>query len=469
MCVKKLIVLSLINVCMACGTNQSTTLESFEPNADSIQQGGTEPLAETSQMPMPEETSGDSISEGAEEDEGVRLNNDPLERAFRFLIGKFNSATQAAANPSYFNVQLHACAVDAPELGERVLYIEQAMNSALNQPYRQRLYVVKDNGDGRVASVVYTINQPERYIGLCDRGTTAVFTPDEVAERIGCTVYLRLSGQFFAGGTEGQACASALRGASYATSQVALYADKILSWDQGFDAQDTQVWGAVDGPYEFLRIDANPDRDDMVVPTETVPSEDVNELDSDSPSDDRNVEGLRNLGGETCTEAPYLADVSEPIPAEDAGEVYRYRVESAFGQRNDYNPMQGNDDDMGPACSIVYDAIGRDSVFSVYLEPGQTLALRLTMTPGARPGGLYMLDQCESPSWPDLDGSGACGSNEYVSHGACFRGNCDSLEWSYAWPEVLNGRPMDGQELFLVVDEIASAAAERFVLDWAIY
>ena len=39
--------------------------------------------------------------------------------------------------------------------------------------------------------------------------------------------------------------------ASYATSIVETTDSMILSWDQGWDSNDQQVWGAVDGAYIF--------------------------------------------------------------------------------------------------------------------------------------------------------------------------------------------------------------------------
>ena len=58
----------------------------------------------------------------------------------------------------------------------------------------------------------------------------------------------------FTGGTIGDGCASTLSGADHATSEVRVEADAIRSWDRGFNASGTQVWGAESGPYEFIRI-----------------------------------------------------------------------------------------------------------------------------------------------------------------------------------------------------------------------
>ncbi|MGB0932242.1 MAG: CpcT/CpeT family chromophore lyase, partial [Chitinophagales bacterium] len=55
--------------------------------------------------------------------------------------------------------------------------------------------------------------------------------------------------------TKEKECGSTLRGATYATSKVNIYKDRLESWDQGFNDQDSQVWGAVKGPYIFDKME----------------------------------------------------------------------------------------------------------------------------------------------------------------------------------------------------------------------
>ena len=56
-----------------------------------------------------------------------------------------------------------------------------------------------------------------------------------------------------AGETRGTGSKSALRGASYAASEVVVTPEGIESWDRGFDADGRQVWGAEEGAYVFKR------------------------------------------------------------------------------------------------------------------------------------------------------------------------------------------------------------------------
>ncbi|MCP4871705.1 MAG: hypothetical protein GY898_23600 [Proteobacteria bacterium] len=128
----------------------------------------------------------------------------------------------------------------------------------LKAPYRQRLYVLEADEEGQLAwTSIYSLEAPDAAIGLCSAGELGEFSADEVSLREGCGVSLDwdASTQVFEGGTGGESCASSLGGAAYATSEVSMDVDRILSWDRGFDASGAQAWGATAGPYEFFRQD----------------------------------------------------------------------------------------------------------------------------------------------------------------------------------------------------------------------
>ena len=62
----------------------------------------------------------------------------------------------------------------------------------------------------------------------------------------------------FEGATSGNGCISTLRGAAYATSEITLEHDLLVSWDRGWDEHHEQVWGATAGGYEFARRSSGP-------------------------------------------------------------------------------------------------------------------------------------------------------------------------------------------------------------------
>ena len=197
-----------------------------------------------------------SVRDGAVEasPDALEAAVEPVEgRAFRWLLGRFDSRTQSLTNPQYFAIEVQACRVSAPTLGARVLYLEQSRVGMA--PYRQRVYVVEaegTTGNGAV-SRVFELNDPMRFVGLCADPSGTTFSADDVIERAGCAVHLTWQNDRFNGATTGRECESTLMGASYATSEVELRANGFTSWDRGFDVSGRQVWGATAGPYQFSR------------------------------------------------------------------------------------------------------------------------------------------------------------------------------------------------------------------------
>ncbi len=169
------------------------------------------------------------------------------------LVGRFDSSAQSHADEDYRDVTLTTCRVDAPALGDQVLYVEQAITETLAEPYRQRVYVLEPEGADGLVSRVYALQDPAGAVGACAQDEPMTLVAEAVEEREGCAVHLTWQHGLFVGSTRGDACSSGLRGARYATSQVVVTADRLLSWDQGWSEPGEQAWGATDGPYRFER------------------------------------------------------------------------------------------------------------------------------------------------------------------------------------------------------------------------
>ena len=176
-----------------------------------------------------------------------------------WMSGSFSSAEQAAADSTYFDIRLHM----APIWQERVdgpwLYVEQAVAASQDRPYRQRVYHVSEPEPGRFVSEVFELpGDPLRFAGAWRADSLlAGVTPEQLVSRTGCAVHLRWVPERLAyeGRTPGEACLSSLRGATYATSEVRISSEGIVSWDRGWDDHDVQVWGAEKGGYVFRRVD----------------------------------------------------------------------------------------------------------------------------------------------------------------------------------------------------------------------
>jgi hypothetical protein len=173
-----------------------------------------------------------------------------------WMQGSFSSRDQAEADGDFHDIRLHMVRIWPGRGDGPWLYVEQAAGDSQDKPYRQRVYRLVPQPDGGITSEVYTFASPLRFAGAwTEEAPLAALTPDSLAVRQGCAVYLRWhsQGRYF-GSTRDQDCQSQLRGASYATSEVTILPDKIISWDRGFDAAGEQVWGAIKGGYVFTKI-----------------------------------------------------------------------------------------------------------------------------------------------------------------------------------------------------------------------
>ena len=184
-----------------------------------------------------------------------------VDEATTWMSGHFSSAGQAAADSSYFDISLIMTPIWPGDKKVSWLYVEQAVSSMKDKPYRQRVYRLSKGKRGTVESRVYELPNPEDFVqSWQDVSVFDAISPDDLIPRDGCSVYLkRQTDGCFEGSTRDKECLSSLRGATYATSIVQVCDNAITSWDQGWDSSDEQVWGAVKGPYIFNRLDTSDD------------------------------------------------------------------------------------------------------------------------------------------------------------------------------------------------------------------
>ena len=178
-----------------------------------------------------------------------------LDRLVEHMTGTFDSAAQAAKDSSYYNISLKMVPIWPERTDGRWLYVEQALASTPDQPYRQRVYRVEQTGPKTFASHVYTLDVPADFVGADVPGPARnALTFDRIALKEGCEVVLTKGPT---GGYTGQTgmgtCASNLRGAQYAHSEVSVHRGQLVSWDRGYDKNGVQVWGAEQGGYVFVK------------------------------------------------------------------------------------------------------------------------------------------------------------------------------------------------------------------------
>ncbi len=171
------------------------------------------------------------------------------------MEGFFTSEMQSKSDTDYYNIHLHMAQIWPRSEDGYWLYVEQAMASVLNRPYRQRIYHLYRQDNKTLVSKVYELNAPLRFAGAyANDELLKGLTKDSLIDRQGCAIYLKKGKNGnFSGSTPGKNCLSSLRGAAYATSEVTVYGDKLISWDRGWDKDDKQVWGAEKGGYQFIK------------------------------------------------------------------------------------------------------------------------------------------------------------------------------------------------------------------------
>lgn len=170
------------------------------------------------------------------------------------MQGSFSSKLQAESDTDYYDISLHMYSI-WEELGEGWLYVEQAVSSMPNKPYRQRIYHVQQLDAASFSSDIYLLPDDELAIGKWKNPEFFNrWKPKDLKLKQGCTVYLKKTqSNQYEGATLDGSCLSDFRGASYATSIVNIKAGELTSWDRGFDEAGKHVWGAEKGPYVFLK------------------------------------------------------------------------------------------------------------------------------------------------------------------------------------------------------------------------
>jgi len=168
-----------------------------------------------------------------------------------WMEGSFSSYEQSLIDTNYFSINLEMHRIWGERTDAIWLYVEQAVSKRIESPYRQRVYKVTQQGDNFI-SEVFELENAKDYVGLYnDKTVFKMISPTDLLKREGCAVIMRFTGKSYKGSTKDYDCSSTLYGATYATSEVEIYPNKIISWDRGFNTEHTHIWGSENGPYIF--------------------------------------------------------------------------------------------------------------------------------------------------------------------------------------------------------------------------
>ncbi len=175
----------------------------------------------------------------------------------RWFAADFSNQQQAFDNPPLF-AHIRVCMRPLPYqlLDGLSLYLEQAYDITLNQPYRVRILKLVPSED-HIDIENYAIDQEaEFYGGSRDPQRLENLKTEHIKKLPGCTFITKWTGKSFRGEVEpGKACTVVRKGkTTYLNSHFEINEDKFISHDTGCDPEtDKQVWGAIAGPFEFVR------------------------------------------------------------------------------------------------------------------------------------------------------------------------------------------------------------------------
>lgn len=177
-----------------------------------------------------------------------------LKELISIMQGTYSSEKQSKSDTTYYNISLRMVPIWKDK--GHYLYVEQALFTKQDKPYRVRIYKISQRANNEFFSEIYTLKNEKDWIGKWNTPEAFNKLPlDEIELKQGCEVVLkRIEKNKFEGQTGEKTCPSELRGASYATSKVTVLENQILSWDQGFDSNGKQVWGAEKGGYIFDKL-----------------------------------------------------------------------------------------------------------------------------------------------------------------------------------------------------------------------
>lgn len=175
----------------------------------------------------------------------------------RWMAADFSNQEQAFENPPFF-AHIRVCMRPLPEnfLPGMSLFLEQAYDFALNQPYRLRVLKLKIIDDV-IELENYKVKEDEKFYGASrDLDKLQNLTPDLLEKMPGCDMTVKWTGTSFHGEIKpGKACIVERKGrTTYLDNSFEIDAEKLISYDRGRDPQtDELVWGSIAGPFHFTR------------------------------------------------------------------------------------------------------------------------------------------------------------------------------------------------------------------------
>jgi hypothetical protein len=180
-----------------------------------------------------------------------------LKTLARWMAADFSNQAQAFENPPLF-AHIRVCMRPLPLslLSGVSLFLEQAYDFMLNQPYRLRVF--KFNlVDNRIELENFKVKDEQSFFGASRNPEKLKnLTVDHLEKLPGCDMIVEWTGQTFKGYIKpGKNCLVVRKDrTTYLDNSFEIDEEKLISIDRGLDLEtDELVWGSIAGPFHFVR------------------------------------------------------------------------------------------------------------------------------------------------------------------------------------------------------------------------
>ena len=175
----------------------------------------------------------------------------------RWMAADFSNQLQAFENPPIFaHIRVCMRPLSLSVLDGVSLFVEQAYDYMLNDPYRVRVLKLVEAGD-HIEIENYTLKDETKFYGASrDLGRLQSLKAEDLEKLPGCNMIVEWAGNAFKGKVEPGKCCKVVRKGkdTYLDSTFEIDEEKFISLDKGRDPEtDEHVWGSVGGPFYFVR------------------------------------------------------------------------------------------------------------------------------------------------------------------------------------------------------------------------
>lgn len=180
-----------------------------------------------------------------------------IDTLVRWMSADFSNQAQAFENPPFFaHIRVGMRPLPKPVVSGVGLFVEQAYDYMLNDPYRVRVLNIIQVDDHIEIENFAVKDEQEFYGASRDPKRLENLSADRLELLPGCNMIVQWTGHSFTGHVQpGKACKVVRKGqTTYLDSTFEIDEHQFISHDRGRDPEtDEHVWGSVAGPFQFVR------------------------------------------------------------------------------------------------------------------------------------------------------------------------------------------------------------------------